>query len=247
MSKDNYFASLILAAGEGTRMKSDLAKVLHEVSGKPMIRHVVETVKRIDPSRIVIIVGHQAVSVQEEFKGEDVEFVLQRERLGTGHAVMQARKLLDGFKGTVLILNGDTPLIRAETLRSFLEYHSDNAFSATVMSTHMKDPFGYGRIVRAPDGELKKIVEERDADDREKALKEINGGVFCVEGEILFKALDMVDRSNAQGEYYLTDIMHIISGMDMKTGVFLCENSKEVLGINTPSQLREAERLMSDG
>ncbi len=247
MTDSNEFAALILAAGEGTRMKSDLAKVLHRLGGKPMIRHVVESVRKAGPSRIVAVVGHQADSVMDEFEQEDVEFVLQKERLGTGHAVMQARELLGDFPGSVMILNGDTPLLDYETLRAFLSFHSSSGFEATVMSTKMEDASGYGRIVKGDGESLERIVEERDAEEWEKEISEVNSGIFCVESSILFKALEKVGRNNSQKEYYLTDIVEILGGEGRKTGVFLCEKSEKVMGINTPSQLREAERLMLDG
>jgi bifunctional UDP-N-acetylglucosamine pyrophosphorylase/glucosamine-1-phosphate N-acetyltransferase len=146
-----------------------------------------------------------------------------------------------------MILNGDTPLIKPGTLRAFYDFHRENGCSATVMSTMMDDPFGYGRIVRGEEGLLERIVEERDAEESEKGIREINGGIFCVDGPVLFEALSSLERSNSQSEYYLTDIIEILNGLGKKTDAFLCENNVEVLGINTISQLEEAERLITDG
>jgi bifunctional UDP-N-acetylglucosamine pyrophosphorylase/glucosamine-1-phosphate N-acetyltransferase len=247
MNNKPHFSALILAAGEGTRMKSHLAKVLHKICGKPMVRYVVDSARRVDPDKIVLVVGYQADSIKNEFKGENIEFVLQNEQLGTAHAVMQARGILEGFGGTIMVLTGDTPLLNFETLRLFLHFHRVNNNSATVLSTVMENPAGYGRIIHNDSDGLEKIVEHREANKKELEIKEINSGIFCFESEYLFQALEKVNRENAQGEYYLTDVIAVLNNEGEKTGVFLCENRVEVIGINSSDQLDEAERLMLNG
>jgi bifunctional UDP-N-acetylglucosamine pyrophosphorylase/glucosamine-1-phosphate N-acetyltransferase len=240
-------AALILAAGEGTRMKSDRAKVLHEVAGESMIRRVLRTVAAAAPSRIIVVIGHQADAVRRELDGEAVEFVLQEERLGTGHAAMMAGPVLGGFRGTLLVLNGDTPLLRPETLEGFLSSHRESGSDATVLSAVLAQPAGYGRIVRTDSGEFLRIVENRDALDDERLIKEINSGIFCFECPLLFDALKRVDRRNVQGEYYITDVMAILKGMGKSVGVYRCEQREEVLGINDREQLLAAERILEEG
>lgn len=240
---DGRVAALVLAAGEGTRMKSDKAKVLHELCGKPMIKWVVETVRRLGPERIVVVVGHQADRVRREMDGEDVDFVVQRKRLGTGHAAMQAEPVLGGFDGTIVVLNGDTPLLSGETLRGFVETHHRDGAAATVLTAELDDPSGYGRILRDGDGRFLRIVEDRDATETERETREINSGIFCFAATALFPALRRVDRGNVQGEYYITDVMEILRRDGAVVSAFRCDRREEVLGINTPGQLQEAERL----
>ncbi len=238
--------ALILAAGEGTRMKSDIAKVLHRMCGLSMIEYVIRTVRAVSPSRIMVVVGHQADSVIEELEGEDLEFVIQRERLGTGHAVEQAREALEGFRGTVVVLNGDTPLLSPETLESFIEYHMKRRASATVLSAVVDDPTGYGRIIRDGSGDLIRIVEHKDATEPERSVREINSGIFCFESEDLFSHLKELDRRNIQGEYYITDIMEILRCAGKRVSVYTSDQQNEVLGINDKGQLEAAERMMKE-
>jgi UDP-N-acetylglucosamine diphosphorylase/glucosamine-1-phosphate N-acetyltransferase len=237
-------AALILAAGEGTRMKSSLAKVLHAVAGKSMIRHVLETVQAVSPSRIVVVIGHQADAVRRELEGERVEFVLQEPRLGTGHAALMAEGSFDGFAGTIVVLNGDTPLLRPRTLDRLVAFHRGESASATVLSAEIDDPTGYGRIVRDGQGMFLRITEHKDANDSVRAIREINSGIFCFESADLFGALKRVGRRNVQGEYYITDVMEILQGEGNRVAVFRCDQREEVLGINTVEQLHAAERLM---
>ncbi len=237
-------AVLILAAGEGTRMKSDIAKVLHRVAGESMITRVLGTVKTVHPSKIVVVVGHQADAVRGELESEEVDFVLQEKRLGTGHAAMMSEPALDGFEGTLVVLNGDTPLLRPETLEGFIRGHDDSGNEATVLSAVLDHPAGYGRIVRGESGEFLRIVEEKDAPEEERLIGEINSGIFCFECPGFFKALHKVDRKNIQGEYYITDVMAILKGMGKNVGVYLCDQKEEVLGINDRDQLLAAERLL---
>jgi UDP-N-acetylglucosamine diphosphorylase/glucosamine-1-phosphate N-acetyltransferase len=244
MHEHSGCAALILAAGQGTRMKSDRVKVLHPIAGMTMIRWVFRTVQEVSPARIVMVIGHQAEDVRRELEGERVEFVLQGQRLGTGHAVLMAEKSFADFIGTIVVLNGDTPLLRSATLERFIEYHSARNNSATVLSAEIDDPAGYGRIVRDERGEFVRIIEHKDASDKMRSIREISSGLFCFESADLFAALRKVGRRNAQGEYYLTDVMEILKLERKLVGVYLCDQRDEVLGINTIEQLQAAERLM---
>ena len=246
MNRDHDIAVLVLAAGEGTRMKSDLAKVLHRVAGRSMISRVLETIRGVDSSRILVVIGHQAEAVKDELSGERVEFILQKERLGTGHAVMMAEPILHGFSGTLAVLNGDTPLLKTETLAAFIEYHRGAENTATVLSALLDDPTGYGRIFRGESGGFERIIEHRDADEEQRSIREINSGIFCFECPDLFSALKLVDRRNVQGEYYLTDVMEILRIQGKRVDAFRSDRCEEILGINDIEQLEAAERLLQD-
>jgi bifunctional UDP-N-acetylglucosamine pyrophosphorylase/glucosamine-1-phosphate N-acetyltransferase len=235
---------LILAAGEGTRMKSPIAKVLHTLCGKSMIRYVVDAVRSLAPRRIIVVVGFDADSVKAELDGEGLEFVNQTERLGTAHAALMAGPLLEGFSGTLLVCNGDTPLLSPDTLRRFVAFHRERRAAATVLSAELIDPTGYGRVIRNSDGELLRIVEHKDATAEERSVHEINSGIFCFECEDLFPSLKMVDRRNVQGEYYITDVMEILRRKGKRTAVYRCDDRKRVIGINDLDQLRAAERML---
>ncbi len=246
MITEKHPTAVILAAGEGTRMKSRMAKVLHQVCGKSMIRHVVGAVKEAGFEKIIVVIGHQAEAVRADLDGEGVLFALQEERLGTGHAVMQAGSLLDRYEGTVMILAGDTPLLRSETLRKFYEFHRREKVSATVMSAVMENADGYGRVIRDGGGDLLGIIEHGDATEEQRGIKEINSGLFCFESADLFSALNRVDRRNVQGEYYLTDVMAILRKEGKRIAVYRCATNTEVLGINDCDQLEAARRLMRE-
>ncbi len=246
MHSHHELAALILAAGEGTRMKSSKPKVLHMLCGKSMILHVVDAVRSISPRRIIMVVGYQAEAVKKELDGEGLEFVIQSERLGTAHAVMMAEPVLDGFAGTLLVLNGDTPLIASATLRGLVAFHREKAAAATVLSVELDDPTGYGRIIRDSGGELLRIVEHKDADGKERDVNEINSGIFCFECDDFFPALRKVGRRNVQGEYYVTDVMEILHRDRKPTAVYRCNDTDRVIGINDIDQLRAAERMMRD-
>lgn len=249
MNGDGAVAAVILAAGEGTRMKSDLAKVLHEINGLPMIVHVLNALSEVSPAKTVVIIGHQAEAVRKRLSGNDINykglgFALQSERLGTGHAVMQAKPVLEGFSGTIMVLTGDTPLLEKKTLSEFVRYHRESGASATVMSAEVDDATGYGRILRDTGGDLLGIVEHKDATEEQRKIGEYNSGMFCFESDILFTALERVDTSNVQGEYYLTDIMGILRNDGKRVAVFKISNADEVMGINDRDQLALAERMM---
>ena len=244
-------AALILAAGQGTRMKSRKAKVLHELGGRPMICHVLEKVLLLSPERIVVVVGHQAEAVREavarHFPNVDIGFVIQGERLGTGHAVLAAQGELSDFTGDVLIIPGDVPLMRSETLRALAEKHRDEKSELTVLSFIAQDPTCYGRILRGPGGELAGNVEERDATAAQRAIREVNSGFYVVEKGLLFRLLSKVGRANDQGEYYLTDIIALAVEDGRRCGVVILSDPAEAKGINTKADLADAAAAIRRG
>lgn len=234
--------TLILAAGKGTRMKSKLPKVLHKVGGKPMIQHVIDAAKKAGSSREVVVIGAGADLVKEKIS--DVEFVIQEEQLGTGHAVLSAKEYFAQSKGTVLILCGDTPLLTVELLKNFIAAHAASNCAATVMTADMPDPTGYGRVIHDEDGTFQRIVEDKDATLAERALHEINTGVYCCDVQKLFGALDKVNNDNAQGEYYLPDVLPILKDSGEKVCTFKADYAEETLGINTRVQLAAAGKAL---
>lgn len=237
--------AVILAAGQGTRMKSSLYKVLHPVLGRPMVQHVIDNIKAIDVDQIVTIVGHGSDSVME-YIGNDSEYVLQEEQLGTGHAVIQAEKLLGDKEGTTLVVCGDTPLIRQETFQQLLEYHEKEGAQATILTSKAEDPTGYGRVIRHPEKGVERIVEHKDASEEERLVDEINTGTYCFDNMTLFKALKQISNDNAQGEYYLTDVIEIIKKDAGKIAAYLTPDFDETLGINDRVALQEAERILKE-
>lgn len=237
------FITIVLAAGKGTRMKSSLPKVLHQIGGKPMVQHVLTAAKNAGAVKNIMVIGFGAESVQEVI-GSAAEYVVQAEQLGTGHAVMQARELLAGSKGTVMVLCGDTPLLRTELLVSLYQAHSQAGAAATVLTAIMPDPTGYGRVIRDQAGSVLKIVEQKDATPGELASQEVNTGIYCFESEALFSALDGITCENAQGEYYLTDVIGILVAKAAKVWAATAEDYRETLGINSRLQLAEAEKIL---
>jgi bifunctional UDP-N-acetylglucosamine pyrophosphorylase/glucosamine-1-phosphate N-acetyltransferase len=236
--------AIILAAGVGKRMGSDLPKVLHPVLGRPMLEHVLEAVRHAGVGRSIVVIGHQADRVRAAVAGSDVEFVLQAQQLGTGHAVLQAQPLLSGVAGVALVLCGDTPLLTPETLTALLDAHRAASASATVLSALVEDPTGYGRIVRGAGGAVERIVEHKDASENEQRIREINSGLFAFALPELFTALAEVKADNAQGEYYLTDTLAILLRQGRRVAAHRCPDPREVLGVNTPAQLHEVESIM---
>ncbi|MEW6291501.1 MAG: NTP transferase domain-containing protein [Thermodesulfobacteriota bacterium] len=256
MNEQNVSA-LILAAGKGTRMKSAHAKVMHEVFFKPMIHHVLDALAPLHLHQTVVVTGHQAERVEQACAGYDVVFARQHEQLGTGHAVLAAEPaLLSSAGGVVLILCGDTPLIRPETLQGMLNGHLAGGHKLTVMTTVLDDPSNYGRIILSNTGYIQAIVEEKDASPEQKKINEINAGIYCVDGNFLFTALQGVGTDNKQGEVYLTDIIAIAHSAGHQVQRFFCRQAEETLGVNSRYELslahaslqrRYLRRLMDQG
>ncbi|MDG5473829.1 bifunctional UDP-N-acetylglucosamine diphosphorylase/glucosamine-1-phosphate N-acetyltransferase GlmU [Jeotgalibacillus sp. ET6] len=235
--------AVILAAGQGTRMKSKLYKVLHPVCGKPMVEHVLEQVQHANMNEIVTVVGHGAELVQAQL-GDRSEFVLQAEQLGTAHAVMQAKDRLQNKDGITLVVCGDTPLITAETMSSLIQHHEEQQAKATILTAHQEKPDGYGRIIRDENGLVKRIVEHKDANESERSVKEVNTGTYCFDNRALFKALENVSNDNVQGEYYLPDVIEILQTEGETIGAFQTAEASETLGVNDRVALSQAEGLM---
>ena len=234
--------TLILAAGKGTRMKSKLPKVLHKIGGKPMLRHVIDAAKRAGSTREVVVVGSGAELIEREIF--DVEFVMQTKQLGTGHAVLCAKENFANSTGTLLILCGDTPLLTSELLKKFIDAHEESSCAVTVLTAEMPDATGYGRVIREDDGTFKKIVEDKDANDIEKQIREVNAGVYCADVRKLFAALEKVGNDNAQGEYYLPDVLTILKSEGEKVAIHTADFCDETLGINTRIQLAAADQII---
>lgn len=242
---------LILAAGLGTRMRSSLAKVLHEVDGRPLISHVCRTAAALGPEKIYVVVGHQggdvSKAVLKELAADQAVFVEQKEQLGTGDAVNSARSFLHDRDSTLLILSGDVPLIRPETLAGLIQQHYSHrgrGASCTMLTVKLKDPTGYGRIVRGDDGAFERIVEQKDATDEERDIREINAGIYCFDTKKLFAALNSVQNNNAQGEYYLTDVPALLKAAGDDVSIFQYADTQEIEGVNNRAQLADIERMV---
>jgi bifunctional UDP-N-acetylglucosamine pyrophosphorylase/glucosamine-1-phosphate N-acetyltransferase len=250
-------AVIMLAAGKSTRMKSSLVKVLHPIAGQPMIKYSLEVVKKIKPEKTIIVIGYQADKVRSAL-GDDpsLVFVDQPDQLGTGHAVICTRPALADFHDTVLIICGDVPLLRRETLQSLLSYHEDKGSHLTVLTTRVPEPTGYGRVCKDTLGGIVRIVEEKDATLTEKLIREVNTGIFCVDADFLFSALEKIGNANAQGEYYLTSIVDVAAQSGVHAYYHIAPDCNEVMGINNRLEMSRAseqikkqilEALMIDG
>ena len=237
-------AIIILAAGKGTRMKSAVVKVLHPLAGVPLLSYSLDLARTFKPQKLVVVAGFQGDAVRRQFEAPDLIFVDQKEQLGTGHAVQTAVQTLPGFRGTVLILCGDVPLLTRETIQRLLHAHQGKKAAVTVLTTILENPGSYGRIFRREDGELLKIVEDKDLKAGEEVAREINTGIYCVDSNFLFSALLSLTDRNAQREYYLTDIVALASSRGERVGGYVAENSFEVMGINTRADLAEAARYL---
>ncbi len=235
--------ALVLAAGQGTRMKSDLAKVLHPMAGRPLLAHVLDALDALGLDRVLVVVGHQRERVMELFADRGLEWVIQAEQRGTGHAVMMAAPALAGFAGTLLVVCGDTPLLGAPTLEALLAQHAGSGAAVTVLSMRLPEPRGYGRIVRDAAGALSAIVEERDTTPAQRALDEVNSGNYAFDYPALAGVLSSLGSHNAQREYYLTDTVGLLRARGRGTEARCAPDYRELLGVNTPEQLAEAERI----
>jgi bifunctional UDP-N-acetylglucosamine pyrophosphorylase/glucosamine-1-phosphate N-acetyltransferase len=238
--------SLVLAAGQGTRMKSDKAKVLHEMSGRPLLGHVVDTLDTLGVGRVLVVVGHQREQVQQMFGDAGVEWVVQAEQRGTGHAVLMAGPALEDFEGTLLVVCGDTPLLRAPTLDTLLRGHAASDAAVTVLSMRLPDPTGYGRMIRGEGDSLESIVEHRDASPEQRAIEEVNSGIYAFHYPSLVNVLSGLTAGNSQGEYYLTDAVALLRRSGHQAAVVCAEDHRELLGVNTVEQLEEAARTYAE-
>lgn len=236
--------ALILAGGEGTRMKSSTPKVLHRILNKTMVDYVIDAAKNAGAEDICVVVGSGADKVLSELSGKNISFAEQKERLGTGHAVMCAKDFLDDPDKDILILYGDTPLLNPETLKALIDFHRKEKNSASLLSVFIENPSGYGRIIRDKNNLFLKNVEEKDASAQEKLVKEINAGVYCFKSSELSFALEHLTNNNAAGEYYLPDTLEILLSAGKNVNAFLAENIEEFLGVNTKLQLYEASKVM---
>ncbi|HEY8560975.1 MAG TPA: bifunctional UDP-N-acetylglucosamine diphosphorylase/glucosamine-1-phosphate N-acetyltransferase GlmU [Pyrinomonadaceae bacterium] len=243
---------LVLAAGLGTRMRSNLAKVLHKLDNRPLINHVCRTATALAPRKIFVVIGHQGEDVQaavlEELESEHAAFVWQKEQLGTGHAVNAAREFLENEDSTLLVLSGDVPMIRAETLAALVQQHRAHrgrGAACTILTVKLDDPTGYGRIVRDDHGLFDHIVEQKDASEEERKVKEINSGIYCFETRKLYEALSQVKNENAQGEYYLTDVPGLLRERGEDVAIYHHPDSHEIEGINNRAQLADLERVLN--
>jgi UDP-N-acetylglucosamine diphosphorylase/glucosamine-1-phosphate N-acetyltransferase len=225
-------------------MKSDLPKVFHPILGEPMLSYVLKTVAKLKPQKTIVVVGHQRELITDYYKDWPIEFVVQAEQLGTGHAVMQAEEKLRGISGNVLVLAGDVPMIGEQTLKSLVEFHEENQAAATDLTAELDDAGSYGRIVRDGRGQVLRIVEKKDATPEELKIKEFNTGTFCFNKAALFVALKEVKAENVQKEYYLTDTLEILRRQGRPIAAYKTDNYQETLGINTVDELLQMELMI---
>ena len=242
--QEQDLAVIILAAGKGSRMQTSLAKVLIPIAEKPILEYVLDVAEKLHPTRTIVVVGHQAGQVEEVFSKRNLKFVLQEEQLGTGHAAQQAEQALKDFMGIVLVLCGDMPLIKAETLEKLLLQHKEVAAKCSVLTLKSKEKHDFGRIIRDADGAILKIVEHRDASAQEKTVDEFNSGVYCFDKDLFFKALCCLSDDNVQKEYYLTDTLEYAMKNGYPVASVQTKDTDEIFGINSPEDLKRAEKLL---
>ncbi len=242
----NPLAVVVLGAGRGTRMKSSLAKVLHPLLDKPLLAYVLDMVRSLHPDRLMVVVGFQADHVRQSFPEEDLEYVLQEEQLGTGHAVQQTEKALANFEGDLIVLCGDMPFMKATSLQAVLKKHAETSAACTMLTLKNSDIKDFGRIVRDQSDKVHRIVEAGDATEDEKKVDELNTGVYCFNKNLLFKALSILDNNkNSQGEFYLTDIIEYLVTQGHLVEAVQTTDAMEFLGINTPQDLEKGEQYLS--
>jgi bifunctional UDP-N-acetylglucosamine pyrophosphorylase/glucosamine-1-phosphate N-acetyltransferase len=241
--KQSWFA-LVLAAGKGTRMNSDLAKVLHPLGETTLLGRVLDTARHLPLDRVIAVVGHQADAVKQAYAGRGLLFALQQPQLGTGHAVICAREHLEGQGGSLLVLYGDVPLLRPATLLELMERHELSGNGVTVLTARLPDPSGYGRVLRDSGGRFLRIVEDRDLTPEQRSVDEINSGIYAFRIPLLLEALSRLRPNNAQGEYYLTDTLEWIRESGAPAGTMEVRDREEISGINTPEQLEQAREIL---
>ena len=242
----NEVGIIILAAGQGKRMKSSLPKVMHPLCGKPLFFHVLTTARRLKPGKVAIIIGHGAEAVKQAYSDDDVTWIVQEQQLGTGHAVLCAGNAFREFAGDVLILSGDVPLISGQTLNAIIHWHRQRSASLTLLTASLKEPRGYGRVLRHSDGEVAAIVEERDTTDAQQRIEEVNAGIYVTSAPLLFSALEKVKNHNEQGEYYLPDVVAIALKQGERIATMKVDDAREVMGINTREELAQMEKTLQE-
>ena len=233
---------VIMAAGKGTRMMSDIPKVIHKIAGKTLLNHVINTSIKLNPEHIVVVVGYKANKVQESVNEKTIKFSLQRDQKGTAHAVIQTKEHLEKFQGHTLVLSGDVPLIHHKTLETLIKKQINENLSASVLTADFEDPTGYGRVIRDDDDNLKKIKEHKDCSDEQLKIKEINSGIYIFNNELLFRLLPKIENNNAQSEYYLPDVLTMIVENKGRIGLEKINDITEIQGINTNDQLLNLEK-----
>ncbi|HEX6175727.1 MAG TPA: bifunctional UDP-N-acetylglucosamine diphosphorylase/glucosamine-1-phosphate N-acetyltransferase GlmU [Candidatus Binatia bacterium] len=242
----NDIGVIVLAAGQGTRMKSDIPKVLHHLGGTPLFLHALRAAQRLEPSRIAVIVGHGAGAVQQAYSGDDLCWVIQEKQLGTAHAVLCAEPTFHGFTGDILILSGDVPLIRESTLKRLVDQHHREQAAVTLLTANLEDPKGYGRIARDDKQQITRSVEEKDASDLQKQIREVNAGIYVAAAPFLFSALSRVNDQNRQREYYLPDIVAIAARERRTVANLHLDDAREMMGINTREDLARMEKSLQE-
>ena len=241
MNRPDNTIVIILAAGKGTRMDSDIPKVLHKINNTSMLDIIINTSKKVNPEKIIIVVGYKKELIMNSITDSDIVFVNQNEQLGTAHAIKQCTEEIDDFDGNILVLSGDVPLIKQDTLYNLILFHKNKNAQATLISTSVKDPTGYGRIIKNKQGQLKSIVEHKDAKEKELEIDEINSGIYIFNSKTLCKNIKLIKNDNAQKEYYLPDIFNFI---DMKSKyIYKIDNNLEIAGVNTIEQLKHIEKI----
>lgn len=242
---NNLMVVIILAAGKGTRMRSKTAKVLHNLNGKPLLRYVIDLAYKMKPNKIFVVIGFQRNEVKNNFISENVEFIDQKEQLGTGHAIMQVKPFLENFEGEILVLSGDVPCLRESTANEIIGSHRSSNAAITILTAEKDNPYGYGRVVRNSSNAIEKIAEENECSSSEKAIKEVNSGIYCFNKKFLLESLEKIDQNNAQHEYYLTDIVKIAFDNSLPVTSVKVSNPNEINGINTIENLVEAEIFLT--
>ena len=237
MTKRKETIIIVLAAGKGTRMNSDLPKVLHLLNDKPLLAHVIDTSSMIKPKQVIVVVGYKKEMIIEYFKSKDTIFVEQKKQQGTADAIKYCLPNIENFNGDILILSGDVPMITYKSLKKLIDIHNSNNASASLISAKLHNPTGYGRIIKNNKNQLIKIIEHKDATDIEKQISEINSGIYIINAKTLMDVIPKIDNNNAQNEYYLTDIFNFIDEKD--TSIYQIKNCNEIAGINTIKQLKQ--------